>query len=363
MNDKPKLMICPNDEKIEILKRYNQDKKLHSTKFMTKEEFFKKYYFDYSYQTLFYLMKKYNFQLDVAKLYLKYLYVIDENTSYHSEKLELLKEIKKDLIENHYLEYSKSFSKTISNMDIIVNHYYDLDLYEEKVLHTNFDIKEVVFSPTVLSFPSMEEEITYICCEIRKLLNKGISLSHIYLGNVTSNYYYTIEKIFKYFQIPIDIPYQKSIYTTKIIQDYFETGVMDLEDSKKLPIYHQLISCMEKLNGIDKEDPLYLTLLKDLCKHTYLDNKKHKNSIKIIDIYKRSFTSNDYVFVVGFTHDILPKTHQDIDYISDNIEVLINALKEYDDNIIFVGDGADTYKQLLLERLQSNYSYSRRNQW
>ena len=58
MNDRPKLMICPNDEKIEILKRYNQDKKLHSTKFMTKEEFFKKYYFDYSYQTLFYLMKK-----------------------------------------------------------------------------------------------------------------------------------------------------------------------------------------------------------------------------------------------------------------------------------------------------------------
>lgn len=44
------------------------------------------------------------------------------------------------------------------------------------------------------------------------------------------------------------------------------------------------------------------------------------------------------------------------DYISDNIEVLINALKEYDDNIIFVGDGADTYKQLLLERLQSDYS-------
>ena len=44
------------------------------------------------------------------------------------------------------------------------------------------------------------------------------------------------------------------------------------------------------------------------------------------------------------------------DYISDNIEILIDKLKDFDDNIIFVGDGVDTYKDLLLNKLQSNSS-------
>ena len=44
------------------------------------------------------------------------------------------------------------------------------------------------------------------------------------------------------------------------------------------------------------------------------------------------------------------------DYISDNIEVLIDKLKNYDDDIIFVGDGVDTYKDLLLSKLQNDCS-------
>lgn len=41
-------------------------------------------------------------------------------------------------------------------------------------------------------------------------------------------------------------------------------------------------------------------------------------------------------------------------YVSDNIEILIDKLKDFDDNIIFVGDGVETYKDLLLENLKSD---------
>ena len=43
------------------------------------------------------------------------------------------------------------------------------------------------------------------------------------------------------------------------------------------------------------------------------------------------------------------------DYISDNIDVLINNLQDFDDNIIFVGDGVNTYQKLLLEKLNSDF--------
>lgn len=42
------------------------------------------------------------------------------------------------------------------------------------------------------------------------------------------------------------------------------------------------------------------------------------------------------------------------DYISDNIEVLIEHLKDYDDNIIFVGDGVSVYRDLLLEKIHGD---------
>lgn len=44
------------------------------------------------------------------------------------------------------------------------------------------------------------------------------------------------------------------------------------------------------------------------------------------------------------------------EYVSDNIEVLINKLKDYDGDIIFVGDGINAYRDILLENLQSDCS-------
>ena len=55
---KSKLIICSNEEKIKILLSFNNSKELHNTKFMTKNEFFNNYYFSYTDDTIYYLMKK-----------------------------------------------------------------------------------------------------------------------------------------------------------------------------------------------------------------------------------------------------------------------------------------------------------------
>lgn len=335
MGNKTKLIICPTDAKIKYLKELNKNNELYNIKFMTKEDFIRKYYFDYSYEALFYLIKKYNLQIDVAKVYLDNLYVIDEDSEYNASKLKFLKKLKLELKENNYLEYSPSFHKWLSQVEIEVSNYYDLDLYIEKALGINKKIADVQFNKDIYAFKTMEEEVTWICCQIRGLMDKGISLNNIYLGNVSSDYYYTIEKIFSYYHIPINIPYKKSIYSTKIIQDYLNTFEIDVDDSKKISIYKKLFTCLEKLNGIDKDDPIYNLLLEDLLKHTYLDNKIKKNSINIIEIEKQSFNNEDYVFVVGFNQDILPRTVKDIGYISDSIkeEVEMYNTTEMNDKI------------------------------
>ena len=103
------LMIIPNNEKMKLLSNLEKDNSLHNIKFMTKEEFLSNYYFKSDEKTLFYLLHKYKFNLDVAKVYLKNLYVIDINKEYSSSKLNFLKNLKIELKENNLLEENPFF--------------------------------------------------------------------------------------------------------------------------------------------------------------------------------------------------------------------------------------------------------------
>ena len=62
-----KLIICPQEEKIKILYNLSKDNNLHNIKFMSKNEFISNYFYDYDEKSIFYLMKKYNLHIDVAK--------------------------------------------------------------------------------------------------------------------------------------------------------------------------------------------------------------------------------------------------------------------------------------------------------
>ena len=104
-----RIIICPNDEKMNILDNYSKEENLHNIKFINKKEFINNYFFSYDEQAIQYLMDKYNYNLDVCKVYLKYLYVIDIDKDYKEKKLNFLKEIKKELLENNLLIEKQSF--------------------------------------------------------------------------------------------------------------------------------------------------------------------------------------------------------------------------------------------------------------
>ena len=101
---KEKIIICPNEEKMNILDKYSNDEKLYNIKFMTKQEYIDNYYYSYDERALEYLMNKYDYNLDVCKVYLSNLYVIDITKDYKNNKLKLLKDIKKELLDNNLLE-------------------------------------------------------------------------------------------------------------------------------------------------------------------------------------------------------------------------------------------------------------------
>ena len=314
------LIVCPNATKIKILNEQMQDDKLYNIKFMTKEEFKNNYFYSYDDETLYYLLKKYNYNLDVAKIYLKNLYVIDENKDYKNPKLVFLKNLKIELLKENLLKQNKSFKEFIKNKNIIVLNYYDLDKYEEEALHTNLVFPKTNLTTKVVECKSLEEEVNYVCLKILSLLATGIDINKISLTNVSNDYYYTLNKLFKYYKIPLNIDFKDSIYTTKIVKDYLETKELDLEDKNKLIINQKLVSILSTLSTLEDNTKEYYTLLIDKLKHTYIPVKKKNNAVNIKDLYSDTFTNDEHVFVLGFNQDILPKMEKDIAYINDALK-------------------------------------------
>lgn len=313
--NKSKIIICPNEEKMKILLSVSKDNKLYSIKFMTKDEYINNYYFSYNDDTIYYLMKKYNLNIDVCKVYLNNLYVIDINKDYSSSKLNFLKELKKELIENNLLVFNNGFKEYLKDKDIEVKNYYDLDLYEEEALNYKSNIIPGTINTPVYEFSTMEEEVSFVCIKIIELINDGVDINKISLCNVNSDYYYTLKRLFSYYNIPINIPFKNSIYSTKVVKDYLDTGVIDLEDLSKYIINKKLVNYITDLN-----DPIRKEILINNLKNTYIPNTKYNNAVGIKDLFKEEFLDDEYVFVLGFNQDVLPKSYKDIEYISDNLK-------------------------------------------
>jgi len=317
--DEGLIIICPTEEKYKLLKKENSSKKLVNQKFMTKEEFKRNYFFSYTEKALAFLMNKYHYHIDVAKTYLKNLYIIDDNKFYKEGKLRLLQTIKKDLLANNLLIINTEFKEYLKNKKIIVKNY-DLDKYEEEIFHYRYSYRKKKIMTPVVECNTLEDEINYVCIKIRKLLEQGIDINKIYLTNVTEEYLYTIRKLFSYYQIPINIDMKYSIYGTKVVQDYLNTKQIDLDNRDNYSIHKKLINVVNSLQELNDESSEYKEILIDKLKNTYISFSKKKNAINIKDLFNEEFWDDEYVFVIGLNQNSLPKIEKDIEYISDNIK-------------------------------------------
>ena len=327
-----KLIVCPNDVKIKILEDNSKKNDLVNIKFMTKKEFIDNYYFSYDDKTLYYLMDKYHFNLDVCRVYLSNLYGIDVEEDYSNNKLIFLRDLKKELIENNLLYFNPAFKEYLKDKEIEVVNYFDLDKYEEEALNTKVDVPSCTLDTVVVKCETLEEEVNDVCLKIIDLINNGIDINKIYLANVQEEYLYTIKKLFGYYNIPINLDMGNSIYSTKVVKDYLIDGTLDLENTDNISITRSLVRILGDLSDIP-EGEIYRTLLIDKLKKSKISSKKLKNAVNVKDLNNSLFNDDDHVFVLSFNQDILPKMAKDIEYINDEIRPLVNMYTSNEINI------------------------------
>lgn len=277
---KDDLLIITNESyKEEILLNL---KSMYRLKFMSMKEFIRNLTFSYDERSVYYLMKKYNLNYDVAKMYLENIY---HETDIKEEKVEKLKQIRQELDDSNLLIYNKYFKDYLKTVDIIVYNY-DVNNYEKSKIQEIEKITKVTYlndssikkEQVVYEFSNIEEEIVYVATQIRKLMEKNVPLSSIKIVNIDDTYINPLKRIFDFFNINIDLN-DEYIYSNVLVNKFLiqlkETkdismALKSLENN--LEIYEKVLNICNKYAFVNDVDEYVITCIEEELKTTRLKN-------------------------------------------------------------------------------------------
>ena len=328
------LYICSNNKKDEILKFINKENKLINIKFMTISEFMSEFFFSYQVKVYPYLMDKYNITLENAKEYLNNLYPVDINKTYKSSKINYLKEVKIDLINNNYLEVNNLFKDYLKSKKIIIDNI-NIDPYiKEKLI--DYDVEYINYEKKdkdleVVEFNDIEEEVNTTILRIIDLVKSGISLNNIYLCNIDNSYNYLLKKLFNLYNIPLELDLKESLNSVLFINEYFITGKIPEVNEENKSIVKTFINLLNKYVSIS-DNKHYKEIIKSELNNTYIPITKYQESVKIVDFNNLEVSDDSYVFLLGFNEGVLPSLVKDEDYFSDLEKCELGLLSSLDKN-------------------------------
>lgn len=331
------IIITKDSLKNTLLKRFSDS--LNDIKIITLTELRRKFYFDYNEQTIYYLMNKYGYHLEVSKMYIDRMYEVS-NDSFNSSKIQKIIDLKRELDENKLLIYSNYFKEYLKSKNVIFYECINLDKFDINMLDevskltttTYVNMNNVIYSHNyIYQLDTIEDEVVYVASEICRLISEGVSPNKIKLCGVTGEYPNIIKRIFKWYNIPIIIEdnylYQTSIgayfldnfdddisKTLKIIEEKY-----NLENSKLKDLYNKIINILNKYIWTDSYLKIKPFLENDL-KNTSNDCAHYEEEVKIISSLS-NVEEDDCVFLLGFNQGEIPKTYKDESYFNDKLKI------------------------------------------
>lgn len=322
---KDNLLIITNESfKEQILLNL---KKMYRLKFMNIKEFLENLIFSYNEQAIYYLMKEYDYKYDVAKMYLENIYYVE---NIDDNNINRLQQIKKELEERNLLKQNKYFQDYLKEIDIIIYNY-DLNKFEQKqieklkkitnVLVINDQIKNK--EHTVYEFPTIEEEITFVATKIVELIKNNIPLSSIKLINIDEAYFNPLNRIFSFFNLDVDLN-NISLYSNLEVNSFLEK----LKETKNLKetlkeiktnsdIFEIIVNICNKYAFVQEIDKYIIECIEEEIKQVTIKDAKENIKLSKLD---DNFKDTDYVFLMNFNQNSIPKIYKDEEYLSDKVK-------------------------------------------
>ena len=324
------LIICDDDIKNKILSFLSTDSNIYDIKFMNINEVIKKLFFDYDKRSIYYLVDKYNIPCEIANIYMKNMYFV-EDKKYDNDKLDMLIKYKNELIDNNLLIFDDLFKEYIKSkkIKVIMKKISKYDRYIFGILEKYTEVEIIDFNyddykHKVYEFNTLDKEVEYVAYSICDLINKKVDINKIKISNIDDEYISSIKRIFSSFNIPINLPNNSYLIGTKIVKDFIDNYESNISNTiekvssyKDNPIYNKIIDICNKYTFIDDFNKVKDLIINDF-ENTKLPNVKYTNAIEVVD-YKNIF-EDEYVFLMNFNLKSIPKVYKDEDFITDSIK-------------------------------------------
>lgn len=334
------ILIIPASLRNKVLKYFNDEEIFNNVKIITFNDLKKGLMFDYTNETINYVMSNYNTSYQVSKEYINSLYYLDD--SIKNEKFVFLTKLKNDLDDNSLLIYDNLYENFLESKNKlyvfgfnfvesfnrhlldIASKYIDIDFLEQS---------DEDFEHTVYGFRSMDEEVQFVAENIAKLLSKGIDPNNVFIANYNNEYRFSFKYIFKNYGIPIYLPSEDSLYSTSIAKYFLDNlsnnldilfnklrKEYDCENNKQNDmIVNKLFNLVNKYYWCDDLSKVENLLINEM-KQIKINPSHMEHEVTISNIINNCFNDQEYVFLIGFNDSSIPKLKRDEDYISDDIK-------------------------------------------
>ena len=318
-----KVIVTNEYNKINILEKLTKEKRFNDNKFFSFKELKKKLFFDYDNRAIFFIMKNYNVNIDIAKIYLENIYFLK---NVDEKKVRFLMDIKKRLDENELLIYNEKFKKYISNQEVII---YGVDelLNQDKLILNGINYKVINKENknnevNIYEAKDINEEVEFVVTNISKLINEGKNVNNIKII-ASKEYNKYLEFYFGLFNIPINIESENSFYSSDIASKFLklydnlsiEEAIVKLTNEKNI---NDLINIVNKSVLVEDKTLRKEFIIEDL-KQYKMKNESYKDAVTL-HLLDEEFSDEDYVFLLGFNIGNYPKIYKDEDFFSDNVK-------------------------------------------
>lgn len=316
------IIICNNSNKERILLSSSLYNKLFNIKILSLDELRKIFYFSYSNESIYYLMHKYNYKYDIAKMYLDNIIYVD-NKKYNNDKLDKLVSIKNDLDNKGLLIYDEKYKNYLQNKNIIVYNYDYINNFDKRILEI-FGSKIITKTynnniHSIYEFNTIDEEISFVASSICKLIHNKVDINKIKLCNVTEEYNDVISRIFGLYNIPVvldDNAYLSSTIVGKYIIENFSSNLEEVIKEAYNLFDNDIVSqIVDIINQYTFEDDKLLVkdmILEELY-NTKVRVKTLTNYVEIKDI--SDIEKDEYAFLIGFNEGSIPLVLKDEVYL------------------------------------------------
>ena len=335
------ILLIPNNIRNKILDYINDNNLLLNIKLMTFNELLEGLMYTYTNEAIYEVMKEYKVSYETAEDFIDNTYYLTEE-HYTNDKLKQILSIKnmldekgllvkdplfKDLLKSKSTLYIYGFT-TINKLN---NHLLDLakEYIDIEVINQEFnDYKHEAYQ-----FQNMEDEVTYVAEKISELLDNNVPIEKIYIANYSSEYYFSIKKIFNIYGIPIYLKGETKLSDTTIGKYFIEHLSNDIEKllstiKKKYDVdnnqfnskvYNKIVNLINSYYWAPSYEEVKDVIEAEM-KTTSIPSDHYENEILTTNITDNIFNDDEYVFLLGFNQKSIPKSYKDEDFLDDSIK-------------------------------------------